>query len=132
MADTPTFVSTPRLSSVAISTANTNRDGTGSITELIAGVAAGTKVLEIAAQVAVSGSITAAVVTVFISTDNGATWRLFDEITISSTTSSTSAKATRNTATYANLVLPSTSHKLGVATTIAQSTIVTCMAGDLT
>lgn len=132
MASNPSFVSTPRLEVVNISTANNTRSGSGTITELIAGVAAGTKITEIVAQCNVTGAITAGLVTVFVSTDGGTTWRLFDEITISSTTSSNSAKATRNSATYSNLVLVGTNHRLGVATTIAQSITVAAMGGDLT
>jgi hypothetical protein len=132
MAATPTFISTPRLSVVNVATANTARDGSGTIVELIAGVAAGTKVLEVVAQAAISGTVTAGMVTLFTSTDGGSTWRLFDEIAIAAASSAVAVKATRNTATYSNLVLIGTNHRLGAATTIAQSVNVAALAGDLT
>jgi hypothetical protein len=132
MAANPSFTSVPRLNVVSVSAANTARDGTGTIVELIAGVAAGTKVNEIVAQAAVTGVVAAGLITVFWSVDGGTTWVLFDEILIPTTTSSVTAKATRNTATYSNLILASPQHKVGVATTVALVVKVTAMAGDLT
>jgi hypothetical protein len=132
MATAPAFISTPRIATATISTANTNRDGTGTITSIMTGVAAGTRVLEVVAQAAVSGAITAGLVTVFISTDSGTTWRLHDEIAIAGVTSSASVKASRNSATYSNLILSGTTDRIGVATTIAQAIAVSVLGGDLT
>jgi hypothetical protein len=50
---------------------------------------------------------------------------------LASTTSSNSAKSTRNVATYANLVLKDTTQRLGVTTSVSQSTNVIALAGDL-
>ena len=130
MATSPAFVSTPRLTSAVLSTANLNLDGTGSITSLITGVAAGTRVLEIAAQC--SATSAAALVNLFISTDSGSTWTLFDQIAITAATSSATVKANRNTATYQNLILPGTTFSIGCTTTITQATKVFALAGDLT
>ena len=130
MATAPAFVSTPRLAVASVSSANTNIDGTGSITTLIAGVTAGTRVLEIAAQCSVTSA--AALVNLFISLDTGSTWKLFDQISITAATSSTTVKANRNTATYQNLILPGTACVIGCTTTIAQATNVYALAGDLT
>ena len=131
MAAVPTFTSTPRLAVVTVSSAVTARTGV-TPTELIAGVAAGTKVNEIVAQVAVTGASTAALASIWITTDNGSNWYLLDEITLAAATASASVKATRNTATYSNLVLVGSTHKIGVTTTVAQAVHVTAMAGDLT
>jgi len=130
MAAAPSFVSTPRLTGVNVSSAVTAFDGTGSITSLITGVAAGTRVLEIDTQCAATSA--AALVNIFISSDSGSTWKLFDEITITAATGSTTVKQNRNSATYANLILPGTTYQLGVTTTVAQSTNVFCLAADLT
>lgn len=130
MAANPNFISNAQLTSVNVSSANTAIDGSGSITTLVTGVAAGTRVLEIDAQCAASSA--AALVNIFLSTDSGSTWRLFDQITISSATVSNTVKGNRNFTTYLNLVLPSTAHRLGVTTTIAQSTNVYALCGDLT
>lgn len=130
MSATPAFISTPRLTAVNVSSANTAIDGSGVITTLIAGVAAGTRVLEIDAQCAATSA--AALVNIFLSLDSGSTWKLLDQIAITAATVSTTVKANRNVATYTNLILPGTTAVLGVTTTIAQSTNVVCCAGDLT
>ena len=129
MATSPAFIATPRLTAVNVSSANTAIDGSGVITELIAGVAAGTRVLEIDAQCAATSA--AALINIFLSSDSGVTWRLFDQIAITAATVSNTVKANRNIATYSNLILPGTAYRLGVTTTIAQSTNVIAMAGDL-
>lgn len=133
MATNPSFIGVPNITQVNVSTANTNLDGSGTVTSLITGAAAGTRVLEVNAQIAITpaGASTASIVRVFLSTDSGSTWRLFDEITLASTTSSNSAKSTRNVATYANLVLKDATQRLGVTTSVSQSTNVIALAGDL-
>jgi hypothetical protein len=130
MATAPAFISTPRTASVSLSSANTNIDGTGTITSLISGVAAGTRVLEIDVQC--SATSAAALVNLFLTTDGGTTWRLFDQIAITAATVSNTVKGNRNTATYQNLILPNTSTQIGVTTTIAQATQVFALGGDLT
>lgn len=130
MSATPAFISTPRLAAVNVASANTALDGSGVITTLIAGVAAGTRVLEIDAQCAASSA--ASLVNIFLSLDSGSTWKLLDQIAIAAATASATVKANRNVATYTNLILPGTTAVLGVATTIAQSVNVVAMAGDLT
>ena len=130
MAQAPAFISTPRLTSASISTANTAIDGSGTITSLITGVTAGTRILEIDVQN--SATSTAGLVNLFISTNSGTTWTLFDQITVSAATVSTTVKGNRNTATYTNLILPSASAQLGVTTTISQATNVFALGGDLT
>lgn len=130
MATSPAFTSTPRYTQVSISTANTNRDGTGTIGSVITGVAAGTKIFEVVVQA--TGTTTAGMVRLFISTDSGSTWRLFDEVSISAATPSGTVKGTRVSTTYANLILPNASAQLGAATHNAESFQVVALAGDLT
>ena len=129
MATNPSFIGTPRLTTVNVATANTAIDGTGTITSLITGASTGTRILEIDAQCGATSA--AALVNIFVSTDSGSTWRLFDQITITAATSSNTVKANRNIATYANLVLPDASARLGITTTISQSTNVIALGGDL-
>ena len=129
MAINPSFIGTSRVTQVNVVTANTAIDGSGTITPLISGASTGTRVLEIDAQCAATSA--AALINIFITTDSGSTWRLFDQITIAAATSSTTVKATRIIATYANLVLPDAATRLGVTTTISQSTNVIALGGDL-
>lgn len=133
MATSPSFIGTPNTTVVNVATANTNLDGSGTVTNLITGASSGTRVLEIDAQIAISPAAisTASIIRIFLSTDSGTTWRLFDEITLAAATGSNSVKSTRNIATYANLVLKDSTQRLGVTTTISQSTNVICLAGDL-
>ena len=128
MAANPSFISTPRIGVASVSTANTAIDGTGTITDLITGAAAGTRILEIDAQC--SATSAAALINLFLW--DGTAWTLFDQISITAATSSTTVKANRNFTAYTNLVLPSASWKVGCTTTISQATRVYALGGDLT
>lgn len=130
MAASPQFISTPRIGVASLSSANTALDGSGSITTLITGAAAGTRVLEVDTQC--SATSAAALVNIFLSLDGGSTWTLFDQITVTAATVSNTVKGNRNAATYANLILPNTSAVLGVTTSVAQATKVYALGGDLT
>lgn len=130
MATNPSFISTPRIGRASLSAANTALDGTGTITELIAGVAAGTRILQIDAQCAATSA--AALVNLFLSDDSGSTWTLFDQISIVAATVSNTVKANRNFIAYTNLILPSATWRMGCTTTIAQATRVYALGGDLT
>lgn len=129
MATAPAFIATPRVALASVSTANTAIDGSGTITALISGAGNGTRILQIDAQCAASSA--AALINIFLSTDSGTTWKLFDQITITAATVSTSVKGNRATATYANLVLPTSAYRLGVATSVTQATNVIALGGDL-
>ncbi len=131
MAASPAFISTPRIGRCSLSTANTATDGTGTITDLITGVSAGTRVLSINVQG--TATTVAALVNIFLW--DGTQWDLFDQITISATTGSNTAKAYRLVTAYTDLVLPSASHKLGATITVAPTTgtvRVAAFGGDLT
>ena len=100
MAAAPVFAVTPRLSSVAVATANTNRDGTGTLVSLITGVAAGTRINEIAVQATVT--TTAGMVRIYLY--DGTNYRLWDEVAIPVATVSASVKGIRVATTYNNLI----------------------------
>lgn len=127
MALEPQFAVTPRIGSVAISTAETSLTAPTSFGTLITGVTAGTRVAEIVVKCAATSS--AALVRVFLF--DGTNYFLFDEIVVAAATSSNTAATTRVSATYANLILPSSSWSVRVTTTIAQATHVTALAADL-
>lgn len=130
MASTPNFTSTPRIGVANVSSGNTNRDGSGTITPLLTGAAAGTKVSSIVAQAA--GTTTAGMVRIFLSTDSGTTWRLLDELSIAAATVSATVKGTRISATYGDLVLADATHRLGCTTHASESINVFAFGGDLT
>lgn len=131
MAASPAFISTPRIGRVSLSTANTATDGTGTINDLIVGVSAGTRILSVNVQG--TATTVAALVNLFLY--DGTQWDLFDQITISATTGSNTAKAYRLVTAYTDLVLPSASYKLGATITVAPTTgtvRVAAFGGDLT
>ena len=131
MATSPAFISTPRIGRCSLSTANTATDGTGTIADLIVGVAAGTRILSVNVQ----GTATTVASLVNLFLWDGTQWDLFDQITISATTGSTTAKGYRLVTTYTDLVLPSATWKLGATITVAPTTgtvRVAAFGGDLT
>lgn len=131
MAASPSFISTPRIGRLSLSTANTATDGTGTIGDLLVGVAAGTRVLSVNVQG--TATTVAALVNLFLY--DGTQWDLFDQITISATTGSNTAKAYRLVTAYTDLVLPSASWKLGATITVAPTSgtvRVMAFGGDLT
>lgn len=128
MASTPSFVSTPRIGMAQASTANTNRDGTGTIVDVLTGVAAGTRVLEV--TVTGTGTTTAGMVRFYLY--DGTNTRLLSEVQVSAITVGASTKAFTDTVTFDNLILPSASWKLQASTHNAETFNVFALAGDLT
>jgi hypothetical protein len=131
MAASPAFISVPRIGRCSLSTANVAVDGTGTITDLITGVAAGTRVLSINVQAA--GSTAAANVNIFLW--DGTQWDLFDQLAISAVTGSNTTKTYRLVTAYTDLVLPSATWKLGATLTVAPvlgTVRVAAFGGDLT
>ena len=116
MASAPVFGSVARIGFAAVSTANTNRDGTGTIADILTGVAAGTRIERIVLKA--TGDPADSVVTIFI--HDGTAYRLFDEIDIGDpAAASTTVTGYRVEKPYDNLVLPSASYKLAAAITVA-------------
>lgn len=127
MASEPAFAVTPRIATANIATANTNRDGTGTVATLITGASTGTRVAEIVAKARVT--TTAGMVRVFL--HDGTNFFLFDEISIAAATPSGSVQSIRVSVTYSNLVLPSASWSVRVSTHNAESIDVTALGADL-
>lgn len=127
MATEPAFAVTPRIASVNVATANTNRDGTGTVATLITGASTGTRIAEIVVQAKVT--TTAGMVRVFLY--DGTTYYLFDEVSIQGATVSASIKGTRVSTTYSNLVLPNANWSVRVSTHNAESMDVTALGADL-
>ena len=131
MAASPAFISTPRIGRVSLSTANTATDGTGTISDLIVGASAGTRILSVNVQG--TATTVAALVNLFLY--DGTNYDLFDQFTISATTGSNTVKGYRLVTAYTDLVLPSATWKLGATITVAPTTgtvRVAAFGGDLT
>ena len=131
MAASPAFISTPRIGRLSLSTVNTATDGTGTISDLIVGASAGTRILSVNVQ----GTATTVASLVNLFLYDGTQWDLFDQVTISATTGSNTAKSYRLVTAYTDLVLPSATWKLGATITVAPTTgtvRVAAFGGDLT
>lgn len=116
MASSPAFASTPRIGFGSVSTANTNRDGTGTIVDILTGVTAGTRIDRLVVQT--TGDPADSILTVFLY--DGSTYRLFDEIDLGNpAAASTTVPGFRYEKAYTNLVLPSSSWKFAAAVTVA-------------
>ena len=116
MASTPTFTATPLVSSVAVSTANTARDGSGTIATVLT-ASGDCKIEEIVVKS--TGDPADSVVTIFVDVTGGGTWVLFDEYDIGNPAAgSTTVAAYRLSTSYANFCLPSGA-KIGAAITVA-------------
>ncbi len=130
MAAAPTYAANPRsIDRVSVSTANTNRDGSGTIATIAIGSAAGCKIMEVVAQATVT--TTAGMIRLFISTDSGSTWRLWDEMPVGPVTASASVAAFRAVKNYNNLVLFGTTNRLGASTNNAEAFEVYAPGADL-
>ena len=130
MSTAPNYMNAPRIGRCSLSTANTATDGTGTITDLIVGASSGTRILSINVQ----GTATTVSSLVNLFLYDGTNWDLFDQITISATTGSTTTKAYRLATAYTDLVLPSATWKLGATITVAPTTgtvRVSAWGGDL-
>lgn len=127
MATAPAFAVTPRIASVNIATANTNRDGTGTVATLITGASTGTRIAEIVIKARVT--TTAGQVRVFL--HDGTSFFAFDEIAVAAATVSNSVQGVRVSAVYNNLILPSASWSIRVSTHNAESIDVTALGADL-
>jgi hypothetical protein len=115
MAAAPVFASTPRNGFASVSTANTNRDGTGTIVDIITAPAAGTLVNRMVFMA--TGDPADSTCTIFI--HDGTAYRLFDEVDLGNpSAASTTLPGFRVEKVYAGIVL-SSGWKLAAAITVA-------------
>ena len=115
MSTRPAFAATPALGFGAVSTANTNRDGTGTIVDVLTAGASGAKVEQLVLKA--TGDPADSVVTIFLDTGGG--YKLYDEFDLGNpAAASTTDVGYRVTKAYDDLVLPAGA-KLGAAITVA-------------
>jgi len=125
MATTPNFASTPRCSSVSISTADTSRTAPTNVGTLFTAGSNGSRIDEI--NITAAGASTANVVRIFIY--NGTTYFLLQEILITAITPSASVASFSTAITFNSLVIPSGS-SVRVTTNNADTYHVTAFGGD--
>ena len=98
MASSPVFVGSVICKQARLTTANTARDGSGTLTNVLTGATNGTRVDRITFVTATSGQTTvnsAQVFRVFISNTSGSSFRLFAENAVGAVTPSASAVGAR-------------------------------------
>jgi hypothetical protein len=144
MATSAQYTKNARQASVAISTANTNRDGTGTMTILWTAPAfvdatnpGGSRIERIVVQA--TGTTTAGMVRIFVSNDatanTAANTFLYEEVPVTAATPSTTVQAystVLQAVTYQTLfpIMIGPGCTLRVSTANAESFVVTAMGGD--
>lgn len=137
MASAPVFVGTPRTKQARLTAANTARDGSGTLVDLITGGSSGTRVDRItfiSAQ-ATAAANSAMVFRVFITDTSGANPRLFAESAVSAVTASNTAVGARVQTVFMGGVFLESGQKIQVCKSVhagVQDQVdVHCEAGDL-
>lgn len=131
MSTTANYAATPNLGIAAISTANTNRDGTGTIGTVLTAGASGSRID--AVMVKATGTTTAGMIRLFA--HNGTTAYLLNEIPVLANTPSSTAPAWEvqmNASTMSQLfpiILP-TGFSLRASTNNAETFNVLAVGGD--
>jgi hypothetical protein len=131
MAAAPVYAVTPKIGAASVSTANTNRDGTGTIATVFTAAAAGSRIERIVLQA--TGDPADCTVTLFL--HDGTNFWLFDDLDLGNpNAASTTVAAFRVEKAYYDLVLPS-GWSLRAAITVALTSgviNVLAFAADLT
>lgn len=126
MSTAANYAATPRAAAAQISTANTNRDGTGTIVTVLTAGSNGSRVDDI--TVIATGTTTAGMVRLFV--NDGTNTRLWQEIPVTAATPSGTVQAFASTLLNQALLLPN-GYSLRAATNNAETfNVVVTRAGD--
>lgn len=118
MATAPAFAATPRNEAAAVSAANANRDGTGTIVTIFTAGASGSKIEEIT----IKSDADPADSTVVFYLYDGSNYHVWDEWDIGNPAAGTTTVVSyRETRTYENLILES-GWSLRASITVAPTT----------
>ena len=126
MATQAVFVGTPKEWMAQVSVANTNRDGSGTVVDLVTGATNGTRIDAVRVQAA--GTTTAGVIRVFVY--DGTNTRLEREILVNAVTPSTSIEAFSADRPLPFPIVLQTGWKLRVSTNNAETFNVFALGGD--
>ena len=127
MATTAQYASTVRSAVAQVTTANTNRNGTGTIVTVFTGGSSGSRIDDI--SIVATGTTTAGVVRLFL--NDGTTSYLWQEILVSAITPSTTVAVWSSTLLNQALLLASSSWSLRASTNNSETfNILVTRAGD--
>jgi len=120
------YAATPRAAAGQVSTANTNRDGTGTLATVFTAGASGSRIDDIV--VIATGTTTAGMVRLFL--HDGTNARLWQEVPVSAATPSATVQAFATTLVNQGLLLP-TGWSLRASTHNAETfNVIVDRAGD--
>jgi hypothetical protein len=120
------YASTVTTAAVQVTTANTNRDGTGTIATVLTAGASGSRIDDI--YMVATGTTTAGVIRLFV--HDGTNARLLSETLVTAITPSTTVQVWSNTLLSQGIVLK-TGYSLRASTQIAETfNIIVTRAGD--
>jgi hypothetical protein len=123
----PLFGLTPKAPSVNISTANTARDGTGTLGTLLT---AAKKTMVTKIWYKATGNTTAGMIRLFLTDTDGNNPRMFDELIVSAITVTSNTKGAEGYINYGQFVIES-GQVIKCSTHIAESFNVFCSAAEL-
>lgn len=123
MASAPAFAATPRIGATTVATANTNRDGTGTVATVITAAASGTQIREI--NIKGLGTTAAANVVLFVY--DGTTFSVLTEMAVTAITASTTTQSFSSSVRFDNLFLPS-GWSVRASVTVVQSPAIAVIA----
>jgi hypothetical protein len=131
MASVGNYASTPNCGAVNIATANTNRDGTGTIGTVLTAGASGSRIDAI--DIKATATTTAGMIRLFI--HDGTNARLLTEVPVlavtpSGTTPAWEVQLNTNTMTQVLPIIFPTGYSLRASTNNAESFNVICFGGD--
>lgn len=127
MSSTPQYAATAQNALIQISVANANRDGTGTIADIVTGAAGGSRVDDL--YITATGTTTAGMIRLFLS--DGTNTRLWKEIAVSANTVSATNPAWTSSLKDLALILKS-GYKLKASTEKAEAfNIMTTRHGDM-
>lgn len=124
----PIFTDIPNALPVQISTANTNRDGTGTLGTVVTGATDGTRIEALKAVAAVA--TTAGVIRYFITDAAGANPRLFEERLVTAITPSTTVKVFEDFWLLDKPIVLASGQLLKAGTNNAEAFNIFAIAGD--
>jgi hypothetical protein len=123
MASAPAFAATPRIGATTVSTANTARDGTGTVATVITAGSSGTQIREVNFK----GIGTTAAADIVLYVYDGTTYSVLTEVAVTAITASTTTASYSSSVRFDNLFLPS-GWSLRASVTVVQSPAIAVIA----
>lgn len=130
MAMTPEYSAVPNTGIASVTTANTNRDGTGTIETVLTAGASGSRIEKI--SIKATATVSAGMIRFYV--HDGTTSQIIAEIAVTATTASSTVPSfehtmTQDTVDYLPLTLP-TGYSLRASTQLSESFKVIAQGGD--